>query len=70
MEVQFAKSTQSQDTLSLDSNECVNLQFDDVLEQPKQPAKETFKVIYGLGNAADRLRLLQEESREAKRLRE
>ena len=33
-------------------------------------AKETFKVIYGLGNAADRLRLLQEESREAKRLRE
>jgi len=47
------------DTISLDSNESVDLSFEEEqLEQQKTP-KECFKTIYGTGNAADRIRLLQ-----------
>ena len=40
------------------------------LDEPKEPANEGFKVIYGLGNGAERMRLLAEETKEARRNRE
>ena len=72
MEIQLGGSnqSQSQDTISLDSNECINLQCVEMPLEPKLPVQECFKVIYGLGNSADRLRLLAEETKEARRLRE
>ena len=50
-----------------DSTRCVNLTLD---KRPKIPAKECFKVIYGLGSKADRIRLLQSETRAERRRRE
>ena len=40
------------------------------LDEPKEPAKEGFKVIYGLGNGAERMRLLATENLEARMKRE
>ena len=50
-----------------DSNRCVNLVFD---QRSRTPAKECFKVIYGLGSQADRIRLLQSETKAERKRRE
>lgn len=48
------------DTISVDSNDLLGLSFEE--EKPmdqKKPAKEMFKTIYGLGQNADKMRLLE-----------
>ena len=52
-------ANQEPDTISLDSNECLDLSFEDEQAEPKVTQKECFKTIYGLGNNADRIRLLE-----------
>ena len=46
------------DTISLDSNECLDLSFENEKPEPVKAQKEVFKTIYGVGKNADRARLL------------
>ena len=70
MEIQIGELYPSEKTSTLGSNKSSNPASPKVLEEPQKPAKECFKVIFGLGNSADRMRLLAEETKEARRKRE
>ena len=70
MEIQIREMNQSESSISIESDSCINLEFENKAEEKKAPAQACFKVIYGLGNNADRLRMLAAETKEAKRLRE
>ena len=70
MEIQIGELYPREDSSTLGSNKSSNPASPKVQDEPKQPAKECFKVIYGLGNSAERMRLLAEETKEARRNRE
>ena len=64
------KENQEQDTVSLDSFDCIDLSFEDEEPEPQQKTqKEVFKTIYGLGRNADRQRLLEQENAAARAIR-
>jgi hypothetical protein len=50
-------NNEQMDTVSLDSNELSDLGFEDDVPEQKKTSKETFKTIFGKGNASEKMRI-------------
>ena len=62
MEIKIEGLYQDENISSIASTKSSNPLTPRELEEPKKPAKGSFKVIYGLGNSAERMRLLATEN--------